>query len=528
MGSFDRKKLEWKFLVMREKKIRKARESFWEYCKLRAMDFYKPDRWHLWILCETLQALYEGELTRGHMEVVFNQKGNTGGKVDKRKKPPVTVPEDVRFKDLFRFGSGSEASDKLKINLPPRHGKSRTLILFCEWCFGKDNENRVITCSYNDNNATDFSRYTRDGISEGKTYSYEVVFSDIFPGTRIKQGDGSFKQWALEGQFFNYKGTGIGGAITGKGCNIGIIDDPTKNAEEAFNELALEKVWKWYTGTFLSRLEEGSKRIVNMTRWAKDDLCGKIEQGENARDWVTLKMEVRNKKGEMLCPELFSNKRYVEASQEMDEMIFAANYHQQPKDVQGVLYKVLKKYKPNDLPVNKESGEVEFEHIWAYGDTADEGKDYLCVIVFGVYGGEVYVLDVYYTKAGMEVTEPGTARLLYENKVQSAKIESNNGGRGFARNVGRLIWENHKSKKVGIRWFHQTKNKIARILSNSRYIMNHFYFPDNWRIRWPEFYKAIMNFQKEGGNKHDDAPDCLTGCAEMVDGGNKARAVDRL
>ena len=117
----------------------------------------------------------------------------------------------------------------------------------------------------------------------------------------------------------------------------------------------------------------------------------------------------------------------------------------------------------------------------------------------------------------MEDTEPATAKLLYDNNVGNALFESNNGGRGFARNVGRILWEEYKSRKTGVNWFHQSKNKKARILSNATFVMNNIYFPVNWRDRWPEFYKAITGYQREGKNANDDGPDALTGLAEMLD-----------
>ncbi|PEQ68951.1 phage terminase large subunit [Bacillus cereus] len=452
-----------------QKRVELSRQSFWEYCKTRAPDFYIQGRIHLEMICNTLQSLYEGTL--------LNDDG----------KP---------YRNLI-------------MNLPPRHGKSRTLILFCEWVLGKSQENRIITASYNEDLATVFSRYTRDGISEDKLYPHEIVYSDIFPDVKIKRGDGSYKQWALEGQFFNYKGAGLGGSITGKGGNILIVDDPIKNAEEAFNENALDKQWQWFTDTFLSRQEqkEVSIKIVNMTRWSKKDICGRLLSGKRASDWYVLKMEVIDAKGNMLCPDLLNRDNYEALKDLMDETILLANYHQEPVDVKGVLYKTLKTY--DERP-------KEFEHSINYTDTADDGSDYLCSVTGGLYQGEIYILDVYYTKDGMEITEGETASFLVRNHVNKSYIESNNGGKGFARNVKRLIWEKFQTKKVVVKWFYQSKNKMARILTASSYVQEHVYFPHDWKERFPEFHHAITTFQKEGKNKNDDAPDALTGLTEVI------------
>lgn len=451
-----------------------SRQSFWEYCKTRAPEFYIDGRTHLEKICETLQSLYEGRL--------LNDDG-------------------VPYENMI-------------MNIPPRHGKSRTLIHFCEWVLGDRQQNRIITASYNEDLATVFSRYTRDGISEEKVYPHEIVYSDIFPGVKVKKGDSSYRQWALEGQHFNYKGAGLGGSITGKGGNILIVDDPIKNAAEAQNENALDKQWQWFTDTFLSRQEQTDRsiKIVNMTRWSKKDICGRILDGKRASEWFVLMMPAMDEEGNMLCPELLNRKNFDALSDFMDEAILNANYYQQPLDLKGRLYKAFKTY-DGDLPT--------FKSIQNYTDTADTGDDYLCSIVYGVtFDNEAYVLDVLYTKAPMEETEPDTAKMLYDNKVNHAYIESNGGGRGFARSVEKELMEKHNSNYTYIEPFHQSNNKIARILSNSTWVMNHIYFPINWKDKWPDYYKAMNEYQREGQNKNDDAPDATTGVAEFVGSGS--------
>ena len=118
-----------------------------------------------------------------------------------------------------------------------------------------------------------------------------------------------------------------------------------------------------------------------------------------------------------------------------------------------------------------------------------------------------------YTKDEMEITEPKTAAMLTRNNVGNALIESNNGGRGFARNVERELREKG-NYHTAVKWFHQSQNKTARILSNSTGIMNNVLFPVGWEDMWPEFATDLMKYQKEGKNVHDDAPDALTGVYE--------------
>ena len=120
----------------------------------------------------------------------------------------------------------------------------------------------------------------------------------------------------------------------------------------------------------------------------------------------------------------------------------------------------------------------------------------------------------------MEKTEPATAGMLLKDAVNVSDIESNNGGRGFARNVERILHQELGSNHTVIRWFSQTKNKQARIYSNSAWVMQHIYFPEDWRNRWPEYYDAMIKYQREGKNRHDDAPDATTGVAEKIGAGD--------
>ena len=73
-----------------------------------------------------------------------------------------------------------------------------------------------------------------------------------------------------------------------------------------------------------------------------------------------------------------------------------------------------------------------------------------------------------------------------------------------------------ENNSVVVKWFHQSQNKKARIMTNSSFIMEHIYYPVNWQNRWPDFYQSLKTYQKAGKNLHDDAEDAMTGVAEIV------------
>lgn len=302
--------------------------------------------------------------------------------------------------------------------------------------------------------------------------------------------------------------------------NCLIIDDLIKNAKEAYNDTVKNEQWRWFTDTMLSRLEQGGKIIVIMTRWASNDLAGRVLSHfvEAGKKVMHINFKAKNDDGSMLCPDILSEKEYEFKRRTMGTDIFMANYQQEPIDLKGCLYSSFKTYE--DIPRDS-SGKALFESVKSYTDTADEGSDYLCSIVYGVYQKEAYILDVLYTKKPMEITEPQTAAMFIEHKVNVADIESNNGGKGFARNVETIMRERYGWNRTKVQWFHQSANKMARILSASTGVMNHIYFPVNWKDRWAEFYEHITTFQREGKNAHDDAEDALSGVWEKLEANKK-------
>lgn len=452
--------------------IELAKREFFFYCQLKAPDFYKSDRTFLVNLCNGLQEFVESD-------------------------------EEVCI-----------------VNIPPRHGKSRTAGNLVEWCLGNDPTYKIMTGSYNETLSTMFSKNVRNSIQEEKADEGKPVFSDVFPGVKIKYGDGAMNLWSLEGGYNNYLATSPTGTATGFGCNLMIIDDLIKSALEANNATVLENHWSWFTDTMLSRLEEGGKIIVIMTRWHSEDLAGRVlEWCQNSNKkyrHIKDKALLDPTKRLMLCPEILSYESYKDKTSAMGEDIASANYNQEPIDLKGRLYTKFKTYEdiPRDI-----GGNQLFTEIKNYTDTADEGSDYLCSITYGVYNMEAYVLDIIYTQEAMEHTEGKVAKMLFDHRVNIADIESNNGGKGFARAVESILQQQFQTNKTSIKWFHQSQNKKARILSNATWVMDHIYFPKNWRDRWPEYYKDMNKYQREGKNAHDDAPDATTGIAEKISKG---------
>lgn len=410
-----------------------------------------------------------------------------------------------------------ENSDKhfLVINLPPRHGKSLTAQLFTAWLFGLNNQNKVMTASYNETLSTTFARSVRNMIQTRKVDD-GIVYSDIFPNTKVKYGEASAQMWTLEGSsMINYLATSPKGTATGFGARYLIVDDLIKSAEDAYNENVLDSHQEWFNNTFLSRTENPWKVIIIMTRWAEGDLAGRVLSAFSD-DVEHISYKAVQDDGSMLCDDVLSRADYDMKTREMNLDIVEANYNQKPIDVAGRLYSQFMTY--DERPDGK---------VYNYTDTADTGSDFLCSINYIEHNDEAYITDLVFTDESMETTEQKVAELLYNDNVNEARIESNNGGRGFARNVQSILEQKYKANRIIITPVAQTKNKESRILSSSAWVQKHVFMPINWDKRWPEFYRQVMSYQRKGRNAHDDSVDVLAAIYEAITAISKPTVIDK-
>lgn len=456
----------------RKRLIQKGRENFRTYCNLRNSDFFKEERTYQDDICNTLQAAYEKRLVN-----------------------PKT----------------GEAYDIIIISEPPGFGKSYTASTFITWAYGKNQKLQVISVSYNQTLSLTFSKSVREAINDLEIQGDDdyYVVNSFFPDVKIKYGDAAMERWSLIGSYMSYLATSFDGSITGMRGHIGIIDDPIKNASDALNDNVKDNIWNFYKNTFASRILDGGLTIVIQTRWASDDLAGRLLSNFPNRCFE-LKLKALNEEGKSICEDLYSTKDLLMKKETLDEDIWLANYMQEPIDKKGALYGKFKTYDAIDVSMA--------QRIINYTDTADTGADYLCSISACVIGRYAYVLDIYYTDEPMEVTELEVARRLQLYGVREAVIESNNGGRGFARNVIRLLKGVLKCFKTNVLWFTQSKNKKTRILVNASNVMEQVIMPESYESKYPLFSEHVKKFQRKGKNEHDDAEDTLTGLVELING----------
>lgn len=425
------------------------------------------------------------------------------------------------------------------LDLIPTHnseGSSRKLPAFI---LGLDPNKRVCIGSYAATIARDFNRDVQRIID---TKSYRELFPETYlNGSNGKIISNKYIRTSDVIEMVNHRGSlrvvGRGGPLTSKTVDIAILDDVYKDYEEGNSPIVRESAWKWYTTVVKSRLHNKSQELIVFTRWHEDDLIGRIEKNgdkiidikswEDINDipkgaWVRINFEgLKTGKpteidprqpGEALWENQHSKEKLLNHKQ-LDKVQFECLYQGNPGSAEGRLYSSFKTY--TDW---KEWGT--FVSRGNYTDCADKGEDNLCSISYikvrsnqirDDRGRFVYffcVTDVIYTDEPIEVTTQSVPMMLNRNATEYAFIESNNGGRAFAKII---------EPKTGakIESFTQNNNKESRIVTNAGLVTFHIIMPFDWESRYPKFYESVTGFlRKFSANTHDDAEDCLTGIIE--------------
>lgn len=448
----------------------------------------------------------------------------------------ITEFHETYFKILDEFARGNIR--KLIISVPPQHGKSLAAsILLPAYMLGVDPNKRIAIGSYSFALAKTFGMSLRRIMCNGK---YNKIFPEVFfKGENNKNyadeektdrgAVRSAQQLDMVGWDGGIRMVGRQGALTGCRVDVMIIDDLYKDAAEANSPIIRESAWEWYTSVVKTRLHNKSQEIIVFTRWHEEDLIGKISRSENVieineledinkiskLDWVKINFEAIKKSPKSKLDNrntgepLWENRHSIElleAKRKLDPVAFEALYQGNPKAKEGLLYAEFKTYDVGQF-------DQKCVRTMAYVDTADTGKDRLCAVVYAMdMKGQIYIRDVLLSDKPMEITEKIVAEMMDKWKVKTLYVESNNGGRGYARAIQRLMVGNNNCQIIS---FFQNLSKQARILSNASTVNNSIWMPQGWKNEWKEFADEITNFKRNfDANKHDDAVDTITGIVE--------------
>lgn len=416
--------------------------------------------------------------------------------------------------------------------LIPTHNSEGSTRRLPAFVLGKNPDKKVAVISYSATKARKFNREIQRIIDTEE-------YAEIFPSTKLNASNittvaGAWLRNADECEIVGHRGgfktVGVGGPLTGEPVDMLIMDDIYKDAKTAWSPTVRESIEDWYDTVAETRLHNDSQQLIVFTRWHENDLAGRLleQQGiydpvTNPNGWVVVTYQAikvgkptdydPREEGEPLWPERH-NLEKLKAVRNRNSHVFESLYQQDPKPLQGLMYEQgFREY--DVIPYSAKMVRKN------YTDTADTGDDYLCSICYTETEDANYVTDILYTQKPMEYTETKTAEMLTKHQTQVCIIESNNGGRGFARNVEKQVRALNNTK-TRFKWFHQKDNKVVRIFSKSADVQNMVYFPRGWDKMWPDFYQAVTTYMKVGKNDHDDAPDALTGTVEW-----RGKAVSR-
>jgi len=224
---------------------------------------------------------------------------------------------------------------RLIVNMPPRHTKSEfASFLLPAWFLGKYPEKKIIQTAHTAELATGFGRKVRNLVSSEQ---YQKVFQ-----TKLSSDSKAAGRWNTNvgGDYF---AIGVGGAVTGKGADLLIIDDPHSEQEaKQGNPAVFDNVYEWYTSGPRQRLQPGGSIIIVMTRWSKRDLTGQIlkNSGKDGVDqWEIIDFPAIMPNGNPLWPGFWSKEALEALKSELPVSKWEAQYQQNPTSEEGAIVK---------------------------------------------------------------------------------------------------------------------------------------------------------------------------------------------
>ncbi len=270
---------------------------------------------------------------------------------------------------------------RLIVNMPPRHSKSEfASYLMPAWFLGRNPKLKIIQATHNTELAVRFGRKVRNLIETEAYY-------EIFPETKLKTDDKAAGRWGTEagGEYF---AAGVGAAVTGRGADLFIIDDP-HSEQDALSEGAFDNAYEWYTSGPRQRLQPGGAIILVMTRWGTKDLTGKLMKAQAndvmSDEWEVVEFPAIMPSDKPLWPEFWSTDDLLKVKAALPVSKWNAQWQQQPTAAEGAIVKRewWQTWEKENVPPVK--------YIMQSYDTAfskKETADYSAITTWGVFQPE--------------------------------------------------------------------------------------------------------------------------------------------
>ena len=389
---------------------------------------------------------------------------------------------------------------RLIINMPPRHTKSEFAShLFPAWYLGRFPDRKVIQTAHTAELAVGFGRKVRNLVG---SKDYERIFT----GVSLSADSKAAGRWNTNKQG-DYFAIGVGGAVTGKGADILIVDDPHSEQEAAQNDPSVyDKTYEWYTSGPRQRLQPGGAICLVMTRWSKKDLTGSILKASIQRggsdEWEIIELPAILPSGKPLWPGFWPQDQLEALKAELPVGKWNAQYQQDPTSEEGAIIKRewWKEWKEKDPP------NCEFViQSWDTAFLAKETADYSACTTWGVFYNEdreanIILLDALQERLEFPDLKARAYEMYKEYEPDAFIVEAKAAG-------SPLIFE---LRRIGIPVSEYTpgrgKDKIARVNAVSDlFHSGHVWAP---KKRWAE--EVIEEFAAFPTGDHDDLVDSST------------------
>lgn len=280
----------------------------------------------------------------------------------------------------------------LIVEMPPRHGKSETgTKTFPAWYLGRHPDQRVAALGYGADLAIEYGRANRELL--------EMLGPSLF-GVTVDPRNSAADAWGILGRKGGMFTAGVGGALTGKGANLLVIDDPIKNHEEAQSAAHREKIWNWYTSTARTRLEPDGVQLIIQTRWHEDDLAGRLQRNLPANARVIRMPAIAEADdplgravGEALWPERYPVAVLEDIRNTVGSYVWNALYQQRPVALGGNILKTAwwRYYDDPPQSIAKRCDDLVMSVDCSFKDS--DGADRVSIQVWGRIGADFYLLD---------------------------------------------------------------------------------------------------------------------------------------
>ena len=406
--------------------------------------------------------------------------------------------------DLFLKDLIDGKRPRLIITMPPRSGKSEIVSRrFPAYFLGKYPDLSIISVSYSATLAEDFCRDVQRIIDSDE-------YKAIFPNTKLSdKKDKNYKRTSDIFEIVDHKGVycsaGVGGGITGKGCDILIIDDPIKNRQEANSENTRKKIFDWYSSTAYTRLSPIGGVIMMCTRWHLDDLIGKVLSDKNQKPFHVISYpaiaehdEPHRKQGEALHPERFSLEILNEIKSTLSTADWLSLYQQKPVPEGGAIFETSKLRYYDETSEPKRFDQV----VGSWDMTFKENKtsDFVVGQLWGRKGSEFYLLDM--VRDRMDFVKTLKVFINFANKHKNCNcwlVEDKANGTAIISTLKKHI--------SGIIPITPKESKQERAYAITPYLeAGNIFFPKNQKFT-KDLEEEMLQFP---AGVHDDTVDSMT------------------